>query len=47
MYEQQMAAFCDDEQDQNPFDITDSDVDNTNIEENAISEDEDGIGIEI
>ena len=42
-----MAAFCDDEQDQNPFDITDSDVDNTNIEENAISEDEDGIGTEI
>lgn len=42
-----MAAFCDDEQDQNPFDITDSDVDNTNIEENTISEDEDGIGIEI
>ena len=30
-----------------PFDITDSDVDNTNIEENTISEDEDGIGIEI
>ena len=47
MHEQQMAAFCDDEQDHNPFDITDSDVDNTNIEENAISEDEDGIGIEI
>lgn len=42
-----MAAFCDDEQDQNPFDITDSDVDNTNIEENTISEDEDGIGMEI
>ena len=46
-HEQQMAAFCNAQQDQIPFDITDSDVEDTNIAENIISEDEDGIGIKI
>ena len=42
-----MAAFCDTQQDQNLFDVTDSDVEDANIEENIISEDEDDIDIEI
>ena len=47
MLEQQMAAFCDAQQDQNPFDITYYNVEDANIEENVISEDEDDIVIEI
>ena len=42
-----MAAFYDTQQDQNLFDITDSDVEDANIEENITSEDEDDIDIEI
>ena len=47
MLEHEMTAFCHSQQDQNPFDITDSDVKDVNIEENIISEDEDDIDIEI
>ena len=39
LLEQQMAALCDAQQDQNPFDITDSNVEDANIEENIVSED--------
>ena len=42
-----MNAFCDAQQDQNPFDITDSDVEDAKIKENIISEGEAGIDIEI
>lgn len=42
-----MAAFCEAQQDQNPFDITDSAVEDANIEESIISEDEDDICIGI
>ena len=40
LLEQKMTAFCDAQQEQNPFNITDSDIEDTNIEENIISEDE-------
>ena len=47
MLEQKMAAFCDAQQDQNPFDLTDSGVEDANIEKNIISEDEYDIDISI
>ena len=47
MLEQQMTAFCDAQQDQKPFDIIDSEVEDANIKENIISEDEDDNDIEI
>ena len=47
MLEHEITAFCHSQQDQNPFDITDSDVKDVNIEENIITEDEDDIDIEI
>ena len=40
-----LAAFYDAQQNQNPFDITDPVIEDTNIKENIISEDEDGIEI--
>lgn len=42
-----MVALCDAQQDQNPFDNTDSDIEDTNIKENTISQDEDDTDIEI
>ena len=47
MLEQKVTAFCDVQQDQNPFDFTDSDVQYANIKKYIISEDEDDIDIEI
>ena len=42
-----MVALCDAQQDQNPVDNTDSDIEDTNIKENTISQDEDDTDIEI
>lgn len=41
--EEQIAAFSDADQYQNPFYITASDVEDANIEENIISEDEEDV----